>query len=90
MLLEYLKKDPRKGLKELAVNEFIENEQFSFEEENALSIILKIGENTRKFYIECHSSKMFTISIINRVKRIGLKDLEIDFPRGAYMPPPPP
>ena len=45
MLLEYLKKDPRKGLKELAVNEFIENDQFSFEDESALSVILnKIGD----------------------------------------------
>ena len=40
MLLEHLKKDQRKGMKELIVNEFIENEDFKYEDGNSIEIIL--------------------------------------------------
>ena len=41
MMIEYLKKDPRKGIKELVVNEFIENESFQYESTSAIDNILQ-------------------------------------------------
>ena len=45
MMVEYLKKDSRQGLKEMIVNEFIENEDFNYEDTNSIKTILsKIKE----------------------------------------------
>ena len=40
-MIEYLKTDKRKGMKEMVINEFIENPYFWYEDNRAIEIILE-------------------------------------------------
>ena len=71
MLVEYLKKDARKGLKELVVNEFIENEQFNYEDQNALIAIL---EKIKEFVDESKWNK--TIKMVKDFKNFKQEENE--------------
>ena len=71
MLVEYLKKDTRKGMKELVVNEFIENEEFDYENETALNTIL---DKIKDFIDESKWNK--TIKLVKDFKLFKQEDGE--------------
>ena len=61
LLVEHLKKDTiRKGLKEMVINEFVENEAFQFENPDAIKIIL---EQIKEFIDETKWNK--TIKLVS-------------------------
>ena len=66
MLIEYLKKDSdRKGLKELVINEFVENEHFKYEEIDSIQTIL---EKIREHIDDSKWNK--TVQLVKRFQRV--------------------
>ena len=65
LLIEYLKKDNKRGLKELVITEFVENREFDFEANDSIDVILnKVEDHIRE------SKREKTILLVKEIKTL--------------------
>ena len=71
LLVEYIKKDSKRGLREVVITEFIENKDFDFEDDRALETILK---KVKEHIQESNWKK--TIALVKDLRDIKQKENE--------------